>query len=497
MAIMQKSAPMAPSRSEYDLVVIGSGPGGQKAAISAAKLGKSVLVIEKDRLGGACLHSGTIPSKALREAALAVHEASSLAAISRRTRNVISEETDVIQNQLERNGVESVFGTGKFIGPNEIEIQSAPGCAPGSAPGSATNPAPSATHRVRAQFIVIAVGTRPRHSDEFKFDGKVVFDSDSILGLESTPESMLVLGAGVIGCEYASIYSKMGIEVTLVDRRPELLRSIDQEVVGALVKHFKKYRIRLHLGWEYADIRMVESRARTKRPGVRVRLSPVGASPDDDGAVDIEFDAVLYCAGRVGNFETLNLSAAGLSADERGLIAVNSNYQSSVPHIYAVGDIIGAPALAASAAEQGRLATQHAFLRQEARFPITFPYGIYTIPEISSVGYQEEELKRRGISYVTGIGHYREVARGKIIDDEHGFLKLLVDAKTEKILGVHVIGTGATELVHIGQTAMAFGAKVGFFVENVFNYPTLAEAYKIAAYHAFNQLHDLRGQRKS
>jgi NAD(P) transhydrogenase len=280
----------------------------------------------------------------------------------------------------------------------------------------------------------------------------------------------------------------MGIEVTLVDRRPELLRSIDQEVVAALITQFKKYRIRLQLGWEYGDVRKVDKRARTRRPGVRVRLHPSGALPEGEGAVDIEFDTILNCAGRIGNFEALNLAAAGLSADDRGLIKVNSNYQTDVPHIYAVGDIIGQPALAASAAEQGRLATLHAFAGQEVHFPSTFPYGIYTIPEISSVGAQEEDLRQKGIEFVTGIAYYRELARGKIIDDELGFLKLLVEKGSERILGVHVIGTGATELVHIGQTAMAFGAKVGFFVDNVFNYPTLAEAYKVAAYNAFNKL---------
>ncbi len=464
------SGSSGPKSVEYDLVVIGSGPGGQKAAISAAKLGKKVLVIEKDIIGGSCLHWGTIPSKTLREAALATHEASSLAAINLRTRDVIADETDVIQHQLERNKVEIFKGLGRFSGPNEIEAV----CSS------------QKIHKIKANFIVVAVGTRPRRPEGLDFDGKVIFDSDTILSLGEHPESMLVLGAGVIGCEYASIYAKMGIGVTLLDRRPELLRSIDQEVVQTLIRQFKKFRIGLHLGWEFTDIRKVDKLQRTKRPGLRVRLFPTGA--EDDGAVDMEFDTLLYCAGRVGNFESLQLGAAGLAVDDRGLLQVNSNYQTSLPHIYAVGDIIGAPALAASAVEQGRLATQHAFLGKQAKFPATFPYGIYTIPEISSVGAQEEELNRQGIKFVTGHAHYKELARGKIIDDDNGFLKLVVDAKTEKILGVHVIGTGATELVHIGQTAMAFGAKVSFFCDNVFNYPTLAEAYKVAAYNAMNKL---------
>lgn len=473
---MQSSSVDSPSRAEYDLVVLGSGPGGQKAAISAAKMGKSVLVIEKSKLGGACLHTGTIPSKSLREAALSIFEATSLAAIGRRTHEVISEETDVISHQLRRNNVETVSGTGRFVNQNEVEILKPAG----------------GVHKVKANFVVIAVGTRPRRPADMAFDDRTIFDSDSILTLGEHPESMLVLGAGVIGCEYASIYAKMGIEVTLVDRRPVLLPSIDQEVVAALIKQFKRYRIRLHLGWEYADIRNVAQLTRTKRPGVRVCLHPSGTGPESEGAQDIEFDTVLYCAGRIGNFESLQLEKADLEADDRGLIKVNSNYQTAAPNIYAVGDIIGAPALAASAAEQGRLATAHAFTGHQVQFPSTFPYGIYTIPEISSVGAQEDDLKKAGIEYVTGLAYYRELARGKIIDDDNGFLKLLVETKTGKILGVHVIGTGATELVHIGQTAIAFGAKVDFFVDNVFNYPTLAEAYKVAAYNAFNKLRATR-----
>lgn len=474
---MPQSHFKTPASSEYDLVVIGSGPGGQKAAISAAKLGKRVLVIEKTKLGGACLHAGTIPSKSLREAALSVYEATSLAAIARRTREVISEEADVIAHQLRRNNVEFIRGIGRFKDPHHIEIVAEGG---------------EVFATVRATFILLGVGTRPRRPSDWKFDDRTVFDSDTVLTLEETPESMLVLGAGVIGCEYASIYAKMGIEVTLVDKRPSLLPAIDQEIVAALLRQFKRYRIRLQLGWEYANVRMVEKRASTKRPGVRVCLHPAGHGAESEGALDIEFDTVLYCAGRVGNFESLRLEHAGLAADERGLIKVNANYQTATPHIYAVGDIVGAPALAASAAEQGRLAASHAFLGQAVSFPSTFPYGIYTIPEISSVGAQEEELRASGVEYVTGIAYYRELARGKIIDDSNGFLKLLVEKKTEKILGVHVIGTGATELVHIGQTAMAFGAKVGFFVDNVFNYPTLAEAYKVAAYSAFNKLRATR-----
>ncbi len=449
----------SPQLTHYDLVVIGSGPGGQKAAVCAAKQKKKVLVIEKEKVGGACLHTGTIPSKALREAALNRADVDGLPIIMDRTRHVIEDEAHVISAQLKRNNVEYLTGTGSFLGPHQIQITNKKG-----------------THKVESKFILIGTGTRPRHPKGIEFDNTCVFDSDTVLEMTKQPKTMLVVGAGVIGCEYASIYARLGISVCLVDVRDKLLPTIDQEIVAALMKQFEKDKIQLLMGFDTKDIVKNES-------GVSLTLhSPSGESKK------MQFDAILYCAGRIGNVENLNLKLAGIQTDDRGLIKVNNNYQTTTPNIYAVGDVVGFPALAASSAEQGRLAVLHALNAKEVHFPATFPYGIYTIPEISSVGQQEADLKKNDIEYVVGLALYRELARGKIIDDENGFLKLLVDAGTSKILGVHVIGTGATELIHIGQVAMAFEASAEFFVDNVFNYPTLAEAYKVAALNAMNKI---------
>ncbi len=453
-----------PQLSDYDLVVIGSGPGGQKAAVCAAKQKKKVLVIERQSVGGACLHTGTIPSKALREAALMRVDADTLTSIMERTEHVIGDESLVIGAQLERNNIEYVHGTASFIGPNRIKIQTQ-----------------DQYYEVNANFILIGTGTRPRHPAGVAFDDISIFDSDTVLKMKNQPKKMLVVGAGVIGCEYASIYARLGISVCLADVRDQLLPTIDREIVVALTKQFEKDRIEILLGYDLQKLTKV-------RIGKINELQVDILNKKTQESKAFIFDAVLYCAGRIGNVENLNLGAVGITADERGLIPVNKNYQTVVPNIYAVGDVVGYPALAASSAEQGRLAALHALNGKEVRFPETFPYGIYTIPEISSVGQQESDLKKKEIEYVVGIAHYRELARGKIIADETGFLKLLVDANTSKILGVHVIGTGATELIHIGQVAMAFQATAQFFVDNVFNYPTLAEAYKVAALNAINKI---------
>lgn len=446
------------------MIVIGSGPGGHRAAVQAAKLGKDVLVVEKDKMGGACLHTGTIPSKALREAALRAEKGAAwIAEIMARTHGVIQEETEVTEEHFRRNKVEAIQGTASFIDASTVQIVNQEG-----------------THKALASFVLVATGTRPRRPAELPFDGKVLFDSDSILGIQSHPESMLVLGAGVIGCEYASIFARMGVKVTLVDSRPELLSSIDNEIVNSLKKQFEKSGVDLRLSTEFKNL-VIE----TDREGKPIAAVDLVCGEKTEPR---KFDAVLYALGRTGNYEALNLEAVGLKADGRGQLSVDKNYRTSVPSIYAVGDIIGAPALAASSSEQGRLAVLHAFKREEAEFPETFPYGIYTIPEISSVGMQEEHLRKRKIKYVVGRAPYPVLARGKMLEDEFGLLKLLVHTRTRRILGVHVIGTSATELVHIGQVAMAFGATVDFFVDNVFNYPTLAEAYKVAALNAENKL---------
>lgn len=452
----------------YDLIVIGSGPGGHRAAVQAAKLGKSAVIIEKDQMGGACLHLGTIPSKTLREAALSSkYTQGTIADIMYRTHSVIDEEKEITEEHFRRNKVEAVTGLASFVDKKTVKI---------------TNP--EGECEITGDIILIATGTRPRRPPELNFDKVTLFDSDTILGLSSQPKTLLILGAGVIGCEYSSIFARMGVKVTLVDSRDELLGSIDKEIVEALKSQFEKSGVQLKLSTQFSNL------TATKKSNGHM-VASVDLSEGTHEAQSRNFDAVLYCLGRTGNHEKLNLSAIGLEADARGLIAVNSNYQTAVPTIYAVGDIIGSPALAASSSEQGRLAILHAFEREKAHFPDTFPYGIYTIPEISSVGVQESVLQQKGIKYVVGKAPYPVLARGKMIDDEFGFLKLLVHQRTRQIIGVHVIGTSATELVHIGQVAMAFGAKVDFFIDNVFNYPTLAEAYKVAAINAESKLDKL------
>lgn len=436
-------------QKSFDLAVIGSGPGGLRAAIQAAKLGYSVVIIEKDKAGGASVHTGTIPSKSLREAAL--DPTTDFLSAAKRMRGVLAAESKVVLAQLERNEVEFVRGRAEFTGANEILVKG---------------------RKIAAKHFVIATGTRPIRNPEFPFHLPNVFDSDSVLSLKKLPASLLIVGAGVIGCEYASIFARLGSEVTLVDRRQELLRSVDAEVIEALRREFKAAGVKLLLGCGLGPIAKVKGSA-----NLEVKL---------DGRRKT-FAAALVCMGRQPNTESLGLDKAGVKMAERGYIEVDRNsYRTSAPHIHAVGDVIGAPALAASSAEQGRIAACRIFQEPCPDFPASFPYGIYTIPEISSVGLLEEEAKKQNIPHVVGRADFRELARGIIVGDRNGFIKLVVHATTGKILGVHAIGMGASELVHIGQAALALGAPVDFLVDNVFNYPTFAEAYKVAALHAKN-----------
>ena len=449
---------------KFDLVVIGSGPSGQRAAVVAAKHGKKALVVERQLIGGSCLHTGTIPSKTLREAALNPALGRSIRSVMQRAHEVIEDESKVISHQLERNQVTFRQGTASFVDPHTIAIG-------------------VGAHKVHvaAEKVVIATGGRPRRPKELPWDSGILYDSDTILGLGIEPKTMLVIGAGVIGCEYASIFQQTGVQVTLIDGRPDFFLLMDEEVVHALQREFARRNLEVLLNTQFSDIEKIST-----AEGVKARLRLNG--------VEREFDIILFCQGRTGNFESLNLRAAGLKTDERGQISTNRFFQTEVAHIYAVGDIIGPPALAASSYEQGRLAALHAFTGGTVKFPETFPFGIYTIPEISSVGPTEAELKRRKVKYVVGRALYKELARGKILDDVNGFLKILVHQRTRQIIAVHVIGTGATELVHIGQCVMAFAGTVDFLVENVFNYPTLAEAYKVAAFAALNQLNKSKGR---
>ncbi|MBE1557995.1 Si-specific NAD(P)(+) transhydrogenase [Nonomuraea africana] len=455
---------------DFDLLALGSGPGGQKAAIAAAKLGRRTAVVEKTHmLGGVCINTGTIPSKTLREAVLyltglnqrelygasyRVKEEITVADLGMRTQHVMGREIQVIRSQLARNHVTLLRGTGRFLDAHTIGVTG------------------EEERKVTAEKIVIATGTSPARPSTVEFDDRTVIDSDAILHLDRVPETMVVVGAGVIGIEYASMFAALGAKVTVVERRERMLEFCDLEIVEALKYHLRDLAVTFRFG---ESVAAVERR-------------PRGALTVLESGKKIPADCVMYSAGRQGKTAELCLEAAGLSADERGRIKVDSNYATPVPHIYAVGDVIGFPALAATSMEQGRLAAQHACGEPVADLSELQPIGIYTIPEISFVGKSEDELTRDRIPFEVGISRYRELARGQIIGDSYGMLKLLVSSEDRRLLGVHVFGTGATELVHIGQTVMGCGATVDYLVNAVFNYPTLAESYKVAALDAMNKM---------
>ncbi|MGZ3720527.1 MAG: Si-specific NAD(P)(+) transhydrogenase [Bdellovibrionota bacterium] len=440
------------SSEQFDLVVIGSGPGGMRAAIQAAKAGKRVAIVDKSRAGGGCVFYGTVPSKSLREAALKSRP--DWRASIARMREVVEAESKVVARQLERNGVRFFRGTARFITPFEVQV---------------------GTEKLSAPSFVIATGTSPIRRPEFTLKGAPVYDSDSILQLKTRPKKMLVVGAGVIGCEYASIFSRLGVKITLADRRLELLRAVDHEAVEALGAEFREAGIELKLGAELGPL------ARKKNSRTEIEVSISGKKWSGD--------CVLVCLGREPNTADLGLPAVGVELDARGQIKVNGGtYVTSQPHIYAVGDVIGPPALAAAAAEQGRIAVSGLLGLSGGTFPAAFPSGIYTIPEISSFGVLENELREKHVPYVVGRANFRELARGLIAGAENGFIKLIVHRQSRQILGVHAIGLGASELIHIGQVVHALGAPVEFLVQNIFNYPTFAEAYKVAALNALNQI---------
>ncbi|MBM3734802.1 MAG: Si-specific NAD(P)(+) transhydrogenase [Acidobacteria bacterium] len=462
---------------DYDLVVIGSGPAGQRAAIQAAKLDKKVAVVEKKSVvGGVCINTGTIPSKTLREAVLylsgyrerSVYGASytvkqniTMADLLFRTDYVIRHEIDVTRHQLTRNGVELISATASFMDSTTLRLDSPDG---------------HSHQLVSAAKIIVATGTTATYDAHLPFDGKTVFTSDDILGLDRLPKSLAVIGAGVIGCEYASMFAALGVRVSLVDKRNELLGFVDDELADTLAYHLRENRVTLRLGEEVKSIETFIDDGMN-----RVRIHLVSGK-------QIVADKALYSIGRTGNTGSLGLEKAGLCADGRGRLKVNNFYQTCVPDIYAVGDVIGFPSLASTSMEQGRLAVCHAFQVETRSVPELFPYGIYTIPEISMVGKNEEDLTAAGVPYEIGKARYKETARGQIIGDNTGLLKLIFHMETRELLGVHVIGEGASELVHIGQAVIAFGGKIDYFIHTVFNYPTLAELYKTAAFDGINRL---------
>ena len=472
----------------FDLVVIGSGPGGQKAAIQAAKLGKSVCVIEKMQfVGGVAINTGTIPSKALREAVINVvgakrqnitayksmgkeQQLSTLIASCNRT---IQAEVGVVREHFANNGIELLNGVGSFASPDTVVVEGE-----------------HSVETVGADYVVVAVGTNPSRPTNIAFDKDKLITSDELMHLPYLPNSMIIVGGGVIGTEYASMLASLGVRVTLIEGRPRILDFLDAEVGEALQYHLRQMGVTLRMGEKVVSIKRIPlpNGARSGGGSSENGTAPDMAEATLESGKTIRADCLMYCVGRQGSTDRLNLKAAGLSADERGRIPVNEKYQTAVPHVYAVGDVIGFPALASTSMEQGRCAACHMFNEPVESVPELFPYGIYSIPEISMVGWTEERLTKEGIPYEAGIAQYRETARGQLLGDELGMLKLLVHQETGVLLGVHIIGTSATELIHIGQAVMAFKGTVEYFINTVFNYPTLAECYKVAAFNARNKM---------
>ncbi len=458
---------------EYDLVCIGSGPAGQRAAVQAAKLGKRVVVLEKQRcVGGVCIETGTIPSKTFREAVRAFSARGNengpegapprtrptMEQLLRRVAQVIRREEDVVQDQLTRNGIDLVRGRASFLGPHVLGVET-----------------DSARRTISGEHILIAVGTRPSEPPNVRPDGQTLILSDSLLELEKLPRTMVVVGGGVIGIEYASMFAALGVQVTVVDKRPRPLEFVDYEIVDELIHQMRKRDV-------------------TFRCGDGVESIDISDGPPRRGVIQLESgkhlvaDLVLFSVGRIGATDDLNLEAVGISADDRGRLKVDRQFRTDVPHIFAAGDVIGYPSLAATSSEQGRLAACHMFGLQAEPMGPHFPIGVYSIPEISMVGATEEELTRDKVPYETGIARFREIARGQILGDDSGLFKMIFRRDDGRLLGAHCIGTQATELIHIGQAVLVLGGGLDYFLKTVFNYPTLAECYKVAAFSAANKL---------
>lgn len=462
---------------DYDLIVIGSGPAGQRAAIQAAKLDKRVAIVErKTVLGGVSVNTGTIPSKTFREAVLDLsgfHERSfygvsysvkqniTIEDLLVRTDQVIRHEIDVVRAQLARNRVELVGASASFHDAHTLKVNYVDG---------------RGERLMTAEYIVIATGTETTMDPHIAFDGRRIITSDDIVRLDKLPRTLAVVGAGVVGCEYASMFAALGVRVTLIDKRPRLLPFVDCEIVDTLTYHLRENRVTMRLNEAVSSIEPVRD-----EHGDRVIIHL-------ESGKQVVTEKALYSIGRTGNTSKLNLPAAGLPADDRGRLTVNEHYQTAVSNIYAVGDVIGFPSLASTSMEQGRLAVCHAFHMPAKAVPELFPFGIYTIPEISMVGKTEEELTVAEVPYEVGKALYREIARGQIIGDVTGLLKIIFRTDTRELLGVHIIGEGSSELVHIGQAVLSFGGKIDYFVNTVFNYPTLAECYKTAAFDGINRM---------
>lgn len=461
---------------DCDFLVIGSGPAGQKAAIQAAKFGKKVIVIEKgEEPGGASLNSGTIPSKSLREAILDItgfHERSfygkdyhprdvSVSALTFRLHKVLAEERELILRQFRQNAITLIHGIARFEDHNQMVVTTKDG---------------KLAYVIHAESILIATGSNPRDPSNVPFDGQVILDSTGLLTLDKVPESMVVVGGGIIGSEYASFFSALGTKVTVIDKKERMLGLLDFEIGAHLQKGL------IDIGLNFVGKKELE---KIERVGNR------GIVTCKDGS-KFEGDTVLYALGRSANVSYLDIGKVGIKLTKDGHIPVNALFQTVIPNIYAAGDVIGAPALASTSMEQGRLAARQAFGARAHYFPAVYPIGIYTIPEISTVGHTEEQLQELGFHYEVGRAYYYEIARGHISGSLHGLFKILFHADTLEILGIHIIGRNATEVIHIGQVAMSFNAHIDYFIEHIFNYPTFAEGYRIAAFNGINKIKRIR-----
>lgn len=453
----------------FDLLVVGAGPAGEKGGAQAAYFGKSVAIVERrPDPGGAAVHTGTLPSKTLRETAMflsgyrqrdlygvAVHVNPDLAVskLIARKDAVLELETARIRQNLQRHGIEQIHGSARFLDAHAVEVS-------GSGP----------PRRLSAEVVLIATGSKPFHPPEVPYEDPDVLDSDTILGIERVPESLSVLGGGVIGCEYASMFAALGVRVHLVEGRSGLLPFLDHEMGERLTDAMRGLGVVFHFG---AGAKGVE---REEGQGLVCTLT---------SGERVSSEMVLVASGREGDTGTLDLSLVGVATDDRGRVLVDGDYRTNVPGIVAAGDVIGFPALASTSMEQARVAVCHAFgFPYKRQVSSLLPYGVYTIPEVSSVGLSEEEARRRRIDVVVGRAFFRENARGQIVGDLDGMVKLVFDRSTRALIGCHCIGERASELVHVGQTVIMLRGTVETFIEMVFNYPTLTESYKYAAYDA-------------
>ena len=458
----------------YDFVVIGSGPAGRRAAVQAAKLGKSVLVIEnRRRVGGVSVHTGTIPSKTLRETALnlsgwrergfygkayRVKKVIDGGDLSERLDKTLNHEIEVLEHQFQRNGVHTLSGEARFLDPHRIVIVKAEGDE----------------QIVRAERVLIAVGAAPYRPSNIPFNDTNILDSDTLIATPRVPRSLTVIGAGVIGIEYATIFSALDVAVTLIEPRSTVLDFVDREIIDDFIHQLRDRGMAVRLG-------VAVDRVELDEQGWPVTILTDGRR--------LRSEMLLYTAGRVGATKGLGLEQCGLAADSRGRLAVDPDtFQTEVKHIYAAGDVVGFPSLASTSMEQGRIAACHAFGLPMPPAPQYFPYGIYAVPEISTVGLSEEEVRDKGIAYECGIARFRETSRGHIMGLDAGMMKMIFALGDRRLLGVHIIGEGATELIHIGQAVLNLGGTIDYFIENAFNYPTLAEAYKVAALDAWNRM---------